>query len=177
VGRPWDEAGWRPAVDTWPGTVLPGLGYRPVGAAVEVKNWPLSCVLRQPTDRGYLYVKATVDTALFVPEAAVLPVLTELFGEQVVGAVAADAGLGVVVMADFGAELGWGAPPVEKAGMLAEWDGVAAPATIGRAWQLAQVLMPANQAISYISIEQDVGPVEGFGEATTTWLRRLLAAT
>jgi hypothetical protein len=56
------------------------------------------------------------------------------------------------------------------------WDGIAAPAVVDRAWQLAQVLMLVNQAISYVSIEENAGPIEDFAEYLASWLRRVLAA-
>jgi Phosphotransferase enzyme family len=77
------------------------------GPVQQHKVWDLSCVLRQPTTAGDVYLKETVDSPLFVSEAAVIPLLADLFPRHVPTPLAVDPERGWIATADFGAELGW----------------------------------------------------------------------
>jgi hypothetical protein len=108
--QPWADSGWLPAAQEWLSQALPAAGYRPVGPVRQRKVWELSCILRQPTDRGDVYIKANIGAPLFVNEAAVVPELARIFPEHVPAPVAVHAGRGWLAVADFGAEVGWTAP-------------------------------------------------------------------
>jgi hypothetical protein len=108
--QPWASPAWLPVAEGWLGKALGEAGYRPVGRAEQVKVWNLSCVLRQPTDRGDVYLKANIDAPLFGNEAATVVVLSTLFPGLVPAPVVTHPGRGWFVTADFGKEIGWEAP-------------------------------------------------------------------
>ncbi|MDP9134875.1 MAG: aminoglycoside phosphotransferase family protein [Actinomycetota bacterium] len=108
--QPWTREPWLPSVERWLRATLPPLGYQLRGRAEQHKVWELSCVLRQPTDRGDVYVKANLTSPLLVDEAAILPTLTRLFPAHVAAPLAVEAEHGWLVTADFGTEVGWTAP-------------------------------------------------------------------
>ena len=62
-----------------------------------------------------------------------------------------------------------------RAAYLAEWATVTGPEPAERAWELAVVLMAANQAISYLSLASSIDPPnQEMAEAAGQWLRRLI---
>lgn len=105
--QPWVHRDWLPAAERW----LRAAAGRPATGPVEQRKvWDLSCVLRAPTDGGDVYLKTTVDSALFVDEVAVTLALARLFPGRVPEPVAAEPRAGWLALADFGTEVGWGAP-------------------------------------------------------------------
>lgn len=107
---PWALPGWLPAAERWLRATLDALGHVVTGPTRQVRVWELSCVLRAPTDRGAVYLKATVSSPLFVDEGAVTRALAELFPGRVPAPLAVDPDRGWMLLADFGGELGWDAP-------------------------------------------------------------------
>ena len=114
--QPWLRRDWLPAAASWLASVLDSAG--PVR---QHKVSDLSCVLRTTAATGEVYLKATVNAPLFAPEAAVTVALNRLFPGQVPVPVGTDPGRGLLALADFGTELGWGAPVDVRAGALRRW--------------------------------------------------------
>lgn len=64
-----------------------------------------------------------------------------------------------------------------RAAYLAEWATVTGPEPAERAWELAVVLMAANQAISYLSLASSIDPPDQeMAAAAGQWLRRLITS-
>jgi DNA-binding CsgD family transcriptional regulator len=62
-----------------------------------------------------------------------------------------------------------------RAAYLAEWATVTGPEPAERAWELAVVLMAANQAITYLSLASSIDPPDqDMAAAVGQWLRRLI---
>ncbi|HZB51262.1 MAG TPA: aminoglycoside phosphotransferase family protein [Mycobacteriales bacterium] len=62
---------------------------------------------------------------------------------------------------------------------LAEWSGLVPPDRLRALWPLVEVLAPANQAVSYLSLGLFLGngaPSSLFGSFTVHWLEKVLAA-
>lgn len=105
--QPWAEPGWFPLAADWLLSAVDGAAVPATGPVQQFKVWELSSVLRVPTTGGDVYFKATIDSPLFVPEAAVTALLADLFPEHVPAPLAVDRERGWIATADFGAEVGW----------------------------------------------------------------------
>jgi len=90
---PWFERGWF-AAGRWLCAPAQGAGYELVGPVEQFRAWCISSVLRVPTTRGMIYLKASCDLPLFVNEAVVTQCLGSLFPEFVPAPLAIDAGRG-----------------------------------------------------------------------------------
>jgi hypothetical protein len=113
--QPWADPAWFPAAEAWLKSTVDATGGALTGAVEQHKVWELSCVLRAPTTRGDVYLKATIDSPLFVAEAVVTALLAELFPEHVPTPLAVDRERGWIATPDFGPEVGWEAPvPVRE---------------------------------------------------------------
>jgi hypothetical protein len=113
--QPWAEPGWFPGAEAWLQSTVDATGSAVTGPVEQHKVWELSCVLRAPTTRGDVYLKATVDSPLFVAEAPVTALLAELFPEHVPAPLAVERERGWIATPDFGPEIGWEAPvPVRE---------------------------------------------------------------
>jgi hypothetical protein len=110
AGRPWAARGWLAEVEGWLAAEMARLGRPVTGPVRQVRAWELSCVLRAPTTAGDVWFKANTSSPLFVNEGVVMGALAELLGEAVPAPLAVDPERGWMVLADFGAELGWEAP-------------------------------------------------------------------
>jgi hypothetical protein len=110
VGRPWAARGWFAEAEAWLVATMERLGRPVTGPVRQVRVWELSCILRAPTAAGDVYLKASGAFPLFVNEGVVVRELARLFPGHVPAPLALDAGRGWMVLADFGAEIGWAAP-------------------------------------------------------------------
>jgi hypothetical protein len=126
-----------------------------------VRQWPLSAVYRYPTADGPLYLKAVF--TLFRHEPAVTAALAEAHPGDVPDVVAIDADHGLLLMREFGSELGDRASPL--------WtNGVRLTAGIQRAWvdragELAALGAPARR------LDSLRGEVEGVDPLVEAWER------
>jgi hypothetical protein len=93
---------------------LERLGHPATGPVRQLRVWELSCILRAPTARGDVYLKAIPDVAPFANEGVVMGALAGLFPDHVPVPLAVDAGRRWTVLADFGeglsGEHGWDVP-------------------------------------------------------------------
>jgi hypothetical protein len=55
--RPWARPGWFDSAETWIHQQLPRLGVAANGPIEQRRTWARSCILRVPTDSGFLYWK------------------------------------------------------------------------------------------------------------------------
>lgn len=107
---PWARPGWRAQADEWIQAQLQQLGYQVNGPLEEVRNWILSYVLRAPTGQGLIYFKTSGGSSLFVNEAVATAALAQRFSGQIPTPLCVDADRNWMLLADFGAEVGWKAP-------------------------------------------------------------------
>ena len=105
-GAPWVDPGWFHAAEGWLLTSLEPLGYTATGPVRQLRVWELSCILRAPTARGDVYLKAIPDAPQFANEGVVMGALAGLFPEHVPVPLAVDARRRWTVLADLGEELG-----------------------------------------------------------------------
>ena len=105
-GAPWMDPGWFRAAEAWLRASLEPLGYTATGPVRQLRVWELSCILRAPTARGDVYLKAVPDAPLFANEGVVMGALAGLFPDHVPVPLAVDAGRRWTALADFGGELG-----------------------------------------------------------------------
>jgi hypothetical protein len=108
--QPWAERGWFAEAEAWLRSAMEAAGRPVTGPVRQVRVWELSCVLRAPTTAGDVWFKANLASPLFVDEGAVMGTLAGLFPDRVPAPLAVDPGRGWMVLADFGEEVGWGAP-------------------------------------------------------------------
>ncbi len=73
---PWARSGWLAEASAWLDASIAEAGLQPTGPVEVVEQWPLSSVLRRPTDGGHVYMKAVF--SLFRHE----PVLTQALGAE-----------------------------------------------------------------------------------------------
>ena len=108
--QPWAARGWFAEAEAWLRSAMEAAGRPVTGPVRQVRVWELSCVLRAPTTAGDVWFKANLASPLFVDEGAVMATLAGLFPDRVPAPLAVDPGRGWMVLADFGEEVGWGAP-------------------------------------------------------------------
>jgi hypothetical protein len=116
---PWAARGWFQAAEGWLRGSLDTLGDAATGPVQQVQLWELSCILRVPTVQGDVWFKASRDSPLFVNEAVLTRELAGLFPDHVPAPLAVDAERRWMAMADFGPEVGWGAPVAVREDVLA----------------------------------------------------------
>jgi hypothetical protein len=121
VDPPWYEAGWRETAESWTRSALAHLERPLAGGIEEVRTWSLSCVLRAPTDDGWVYFKEALDLPLFADEPRVTQRLAELYPGVAPKVLATDPDRGWMLTADAGAIVGWEAPEAEWTTLYEQW--------------------------------------------------------
>jgi hypothetical protein len=117
---PWARSGWLADASAWVADQA-----RVHGEPELVRQWPLSAVYRYRSRDEPLYLKAVF--ALFRQEPTVTAALADAHPSAVPDVVAIDSDRGLLLMREFGPELGDRASPL--------WaDGVRLTASIQRAW-------------------------------------------
>lgn len=106
----WEQPGWLQPTVAWIQQQLTTLGNPATGPVEQVKQWFLSAILRVPTAQGWVYFKATNGSPLMVNEASLTQRLAQVFPAVMPRPLAIDAERDWCLLADFGPELGWGAP-------------------------------------------------------------------
>lgn len=115
---PWAQEGWLAEATAWIESSLHPVGRRPTGPVEQVRTWPLSAVLRVPTQNGLVYFKATSKLPLFVDEGAVMQGLAQLFRREVPRPLAVDHARRWMLLEDVGSAIGWDAPSDERESVL-----------------------------------------------------------
>lgn len=115
---PWARVGWQARAEQWIGEQLTRQGYAQTGPIEQIKSWFLSCILRAPTSQGAVYFKVMNPTALMVDEATATSALARLFPDQMPRVLAVELTAGWLLLADFGAEVGWSATVATRAAVL-----------------------------------------------------------
>ncbi len=115
---PWAQQGWLAEATEWIESSLRDIDRRPTGPVEQVRTWPLSAVLRVPTESGLVYFKATSTTPLFVDEGRVLQGLAQLFRREVPRPLAVDSPRRWMLLDDVGSSIGWDAPVEERESVL-----------------------------------------------------------
>ncbi|MEO2004316.1 MAG: phosphotransferase [Candidatus Poribacteria bacterium] len=116
----WDEPGWREAAETWIRSALTRLARPVTGEIEDVRIWALSCVLRAPTDDGWVYFKEALDLPLFADEPRVTQHLAELYPKTTPMVLATDPGRRWMLTGDAGEIVGWDAPQAEWTTLYAQ---------------------------------------------------------
>jgi hypothetical protein len=106
----WEQPGWFQPTAAWIQQQLTALGNPATGPVEQVKQWFLSAILRVPTAQGWVYFKASNGSPLMVNEALLTQRLAQLFPAVMPQPLAIDAERDWSLLADFGPEIGWGAP-------------------------------------------------------------------
>lgn len=112
----WFEPGWFARAAGWLDDTLAGLGLRRTGPVEQAKHWCLSSVLRAPTDRGAVFLKATMPR--YAAEPAVVRALAERWPSRVPRVLAGSAADCWWLTADFGGASGFDLPEPERVGAL-----------------------------------------------------------
>jgi len=107
---PWALPGWYAEAASWIQAQLAQLGYTLTGPIEQVKSWCLACVLRAHTTTGDVYLKVAAASPLFINEPALMQGLARLYPDHVPAPLCIDRERRWMLLADFGSELGWGAP-------------------------------------------------------------------
>jgi hypothetical protein len=115
---PWAQEGWLAEATAWIESSLRGVGRRSTGPVEQVRTWPLSAVLRVPTENDHVYFKATSKLPLFVDEGAVMQGLARLFRREVPRPLAVDHARRWMLLEDVGTAIGWDAPVEERESVL-----------------------------------------------------------
>ena len=105
----WERPGWYRTAEAWIHSQLTQLGNPATGPVEQVKHWCLSCILRVPTAQGLVYFKASNGSALMVNEAVLTQTLAQVFPTNMPQTLAIDSARDWMLLADFGAEIGWDA--------------------------------------------------------------------
>src|SRR5262245_138918 len=121
---PWALPGWFAQAEAWVRSAIQPQGYQISGPGRQVRVWDMSCVLRVPTTRGDVYLKAAAESPLFANEATVVPALAELFPARVPTPLAADGARRWLALPDHGTEIGraetaWSAPTEVREAVIA----------------------------------------------------------
>jgi aminoglycoside phosphotransferase (APT) family kinase protein len=115
---PWAQEEWLAEATAWIESSLRSLGRTPTGPVEQVRTWPLSAVLRVPTQEGRVYFKATSTSPLFVDEGRVMQGLARLFRHEVPNPLAIDSPRRWMLLEDVGESIGWDAPVEERESAL-----------------------------------------------------------
>lgn len=109
----WAAPEWLDEAAAWMTARLAALGRPPVGPIVQFRSNSISSVLRAPTPRGDVYLKAACRH--FRTEARITQGLAARFPEHVPVVLAADVERSWLLMEDVG-------PPLRRAGPMREWE-------------------------------------------------------
>lgn len=121
VDVPWTEPAWFDAADAWLRSTLAALGRPVTDATRQVRVWDLSCVLCAPTADGDVYLKAVVDSPLFVNEGPVMHALARRLPKLVPAPLAVDGDRRWTLLGDVGPALGWSAAEDIRVGVARLW--------------------------------------------------------
>lgn len=101
----WARPGWFAQAADWMAATPAALGRTPTGPVEQVKILGISCLLRQPTDSGLLYFKATARLPLFVNEGRLMESLARHFPRWIPAPLARNDGNSWMLLDDFGPNL------------------------------------------------------------------------
>jgi hypothetical protein len=90
----------------------------------QVKSWGISCILRAHTDAGDVYFKVASSLPLFGHEPALMRGLSALYPDDIPAPLSIDAQRRWMLLADFGAPIGWKAPVETQEAMLHRYGGL-----------------------------------------------------
>lgn len=97
---PWGAPGWLTRAQTWITEQVAADGAVLTGDITLVRKWCITCMLKAPTDRGDLYVKAVPPT--FAREIAVTRLLSSRHPAHIPSIVAWDSDQRWLMLRDFG---------------------------------------------------------------------------
>ena len=106
---PWARPGWFAQAAAWTRSELARLGYHLTGPVEQVKSWGISCLLRARTTAGAVYFKVASSRPLFAHEPALMRGLSALYPAHIPAPLSIDEERRWMLLADFGAAIGWGA--------------------------------------------------------------------
>ncbi|MBX3054139.1 MAG: phosphotransferase [Caldilineaceae bacterium] len=101
----WARPGWFAQAADWMAETLAALGRTPTGPVEQVKILGISCLLRQPSDAGTVYFKATARLPLFVNEGRLMEALARHFPRWIPAPLARNDGNSWMLLDDFGPNL------------------------------------------------------------------------
>ncbi len=101
----WARRGWFAQATAWMDETLTGLGRTSTGPVEQHKSLGISCLLRQPTDAGTVYLKATARLPLFVNEGRLMETLSRYFPRWIPAPLARQDGNSWMLLEDFGPNL------------------------------------------------------------------------
>lgn len=101
----WDSSTWLTEVSAWLYTKLNQLNAQPIGPLQQVSGWALGQILKQTTNKGDFYFKATAFLPTFSNEAQLCQLLSSLFPQTTPEVIAIDANKQWMLTANFGATL------------------------------------------------------------------------
>jgi len=107
---PWACLGWFEPAAAWTRSELARLGYSLTAPVEQVKSWGISCILRARTASGDVYFKVASSLPLFAHEPALMRGLSGLYPDHIPAPLSIDEQRRWMLLADFGAAIGWGAP-------------------------------------------------------------------
>lgn len=114
--RPWFEPGWYSRALAFADSELAGLGLRRAGPVRQIKHWAVSSVLRIPTDRGLVYLKASPPGGFAEPR--LLRFLAQRWAHAVPDLLASSDTAEMWLTADFGDVDGWKVAELERVDAL-----------------------------------------------------------
>lgn len=103
----WEQPGWVRMAEAWIRQQLQQSGNPATGPLEQVKHWCLSAILRIPTAQGWVYFKAANGSKFMVNEAVLTERLAQLFPATMPQPLAIEPACDWMLLADFGAEVGW----------------------------------------------------------------------
>jgi hypothetical protein len=107
---PWACVGWYEQAAAWTRSELARLGYSLIAPVEQVKSWGISCILRTRTASGAVYFKVASSLPLFAHEPALMRGLSGLYPDHIPAPLSVDEQRRWMLLADFGAVIGWDAP-------------------------------------------------------------------
>lgn len=120
----WSRAGWLNDARTWMQEQLDALGYEIMAPVEQVKNWSISAVLRQSTNRGCVYLKATLSWQLAANEAVVTRELAALFPSMIPTPIAVHPAQPWMLLPDVGDVVQWDSTPEERATIIRQFGAL-----------------------------------------------------
>lgn len=120
----WSRAGWLNDARTWMQDQLDALGYEISEPVEQVKNWSISAVLRQSTNRGRVYLKATLSWLLAANEAVVTRELAVLFPGIIPTPIAVHPAQPWMLLPDVGDVVGWDSTPEQRATIIRQFGAL-----------------------------------------------------
>jgi hypothetical protein len=115
---PWARVGWFEQAAGWTRFELARLGYSLTAPVEQVKSWGISCILRAGTASGDIYFKVATSLPLFAHEPALMIGLSKLYPGHIPAPLSIDEQRRWMLLADFGAAIGWSAPVEVQEQML-----------------------------------------------------------